>query len=100
MAMGVGAVTSGAGKGTGAISRGAPGNDGSAATASEAAAAFGVRLRGMTGDDALDGGLTGEAATAGASYPGPVCGGGAWMTEGFGLAVVGTTRAAGLRSRA
>ncbi len=94
MAMGF-ATASSAGRGTGAISRGAPGDAGSAATAMEETAALGAGLRAAAGDGGFGGGFVADAVAAIALYPGPDCGAGASMTAGPRLADAGAVRTAG-----
>jgi hypothetical protein len=120
MAMGFSAVVSSAGKGTGAISRGALGVDGpaatvkastavagaatdvsgAAATAAEATAALGAGLRAAIGDNGFDSGFIADAIAGVALYPDPDCGAGASMTTGLGLAGAACVTTAGLRSLA
>ena len=99
MAMGLAAVVSAAGKGTGAISRGALGDDGSATTAGSST---------VVTDPAPGGGgataiATGETAVLGAALRaasgdgGFGAGSGASITAGLELAAAGTPGAAGLR---
>jgi len=98
--MGIAAVASAAGKGTGAISRSALGEDGPAAAATEETAALGAGLRAVTGDGGFGSGFIADAVAAVAGYPGPDCGVGAALTAGLGLAAAGCVGAAGLRSLA
>ena len=115
--MGVAAVASAAGKGTGAISLGALGDDdptatvkastvvtdaatcgwGAAAAATEETGALGAGLCAATGDGGCGAGFIAEAVAAAALYPAPDCGVEASMTAGLGLAAVGAVGAAGLR---
>ena len=64
MAMGIGVVAASTGKGTGAISRGALGGDGPAATARDETAASGAGLRGATRDGGFGPGFIAGAVAA------------------------------------
>jgi len=107
MAMGIGPVVSSAGNGTGAISRGAFGDDAAAGTANASAvmtgaatAALGAIFRAATGAVGLGAGGIADAAVAVAVYARPDCGLGTPVAAaGRGLAAAGSG-AAGLRSLA
>jgi len=108
MAIGSAVVAAAAGKGTGAISRGAFGDDGSAvtdgcgttATSTEETADLGTGLCAASGDGGFGAGFIADAVAAVALYPGPDCGVGPSMTAGLGMGAADSLGAAGLRSLA
>ena len=120
MAMGIGPVVSAAGNGTGAISRGALGDDGPTATAkasavvtgaaagacgaaaiaTEESTALGSRLRAAAGDGGFGAGFIADAVAAVALYAGSDWGLDASMTAGLGPAAAGSVGTAGRRTLA
>ncbi|HEX3836336.1 MAG TPA: hypothetical protein VHW25_05170 [Steroidobacteraceae bacterium] len=120
MAMGIAAGASAAGKGTGAISRGVPGDDGpiatakasavvtgaaaggwgAAATATDETAALDAGLRTVIGASGFGAGFIADAVAAVALYSRADCGVRASMTAGLAPAAAGSGGVAGLRSLA